>query len=59
MSLCYNASNKELQIINQKMEELGYDGHSGFSFGFTMRTMQYIANEGEERYKAIVMAKNL
>jgi hypothetical protein len=36
------------------MEELGYDGHSGASFGWTMRTMQYIANHGEKKYKEIV-----
>jgi hypothetical protein len=33
------------------MVELGYDGHSGCSFGYTMRIMQYIAKYGEEKYK--------
>ena len=33
----------EINIITNKMEELGYDGHSGSSFGWTMRQMQYIA----------------
>jgi hypothetical protein len=40
-----------ISIIYRKMEELGYDGHSGFSFGCTMRAMQYIAQHGEEKYK--------
>ena len=38
-------------IISKKMVELGYDGHSGCSFGCTMRAMQYIAQNGEEKYK--------
>ena len=37
-------------IISNKMVELGYDGHSGCSFGCTMRAMQYIAKNGEEKY---------
>lgn len=40
-----------LGIINNKMEELGYCGHSGASFGFTMRAMQYIAIYGEKKFK--------
>jgi hypothetical protein len=40
--------------IHKKMEKLGYDGHSGASFGWVMRTMQYIANHGEKKYKEIV-----
>lgn len=40
-----------LNTIHNKMIELGYDGHSGGSFGWTMRQMQYIANHGEEKYK--------
>jgi hypothetical protein len=39
------------KIIAEKMEELGYYGHSGASYGFTMRIMQYIANHGEKKYK--------
>jgi hypothetical protein len=38
-----------LKIIN-KMEELGYYGHSGCSFGVIMREMQYIAQNGEKEY---------
>ncbi len=44
------SSDNEITIITHKMEELGYNGHSGFSFGWTMRQMQYIAQYGEEQY---------
>jgi hypothetical protein len=38
---------EELRIINRHLE---YIGHSGFSFGWTMRTMQNIARLGEEKF---------
>jgi hypothetical protein len=41
-----------VDIISAKMVELGYNGHSGASFGYTMRRMQYIAINGEEKFKA-------
>lgn len=41
-----------VDIISAKMVELGYNGHSGSSFGYTMRRMQYIAINGEEKFKA-------
>jgi hypothetical protein len=41
-----------VDIINAKMVELGYNGHSGASFGYTMRRMQYLAKNGEEKFKA-------
>ena len=44
------SNDKEIWIITKKMEELGYDGHSGASFGWTMRQIQYIAKNGEEKY---------
>ena len=44
----------EIDIITYKMVELGYKGHSGFSFGWTMRQMQIIAREGEKKYKLMV-----
>lgn len=43
-------NNKKVDIIYNKMEELGYKGHSGISFGITMRNMQYIARYGEEKF---------
>ena len=38
-------------LIMDKMVELGYTGHSGSSFGFIMRTMQYIAVNGLDQFK--------
>jgi hypothetical protein len=40
----------EIWRITDKMVELGYDGHSGFSFGWTMRQIQYIAKHGEKKF---------
>ena len=47
------SSDKEIKIISKKMEDLGYDGHSGSSFGITMRNMQFIALNGLEEHKKI------
>jgi hypothetical protein len=38
------------QIYN-KIEELGYYGHSGASFGYTLREIEYIAINGLEDYE--------
>ena len=47
----YMMSNRsEINRIGNKMIELGYNGHSGFSFGWTMRQIQYIAKHGEIKY---------
>jgi len=35
-----------------KMEELGYSGHSGSSFGWTMRMMEFLAKHGREAFLA-------
>ena len=43
--------NPEIRIISNKMSELGYNYHSGSSFGFTMREMQFIAQNGLEAHK--------
>ena len=45
------SSDKEIKIISDKMEELGYHGHSGASFGITMRNMQFIALNGLDEHK--------
>ena len=37
--------------IYKKMEQLGYYGHSGGSFGLVMREMQFIAKHGEKKFK--------
>lgn len=43
-------SDKQLNIIYTKIEDLGYTGHSGFTFGYTMRQIQYIAQHGEQQF---------
>ena len=43
---------KEVSRIYGKIEELGYYGHSGGSFGWTMRQMQTIAKYGEAQFEA-------
>lgn len=45
------SSAPEIYRISDKMTELGYDGHSGCSFGWTIRQMQIIAREGEQLFK--------
>jgi len=40
----------EIWRITDKMAELGYNYHSGCSFGWTMRQLQEIAQHGEQRY---------
>ena len=45
------SSDPRINIIGNKMVELGYGGHSGSSFGWTMRNMQYLARYGEEEFK--------
>lgn len=46
----WNNDNR-LNTIYEKIEELGCTGHSGGSFAFTMRAMQYIAKHGENVYR--------
>ena len=43
--------NPEITIILNKMSELGYGCHSGSSFSWTMREMQFIAQNGLEAHK--------
>jgi hypothetical protein len=52
------SNDPRVNIIYNKIEELGYTGHSGASFGFTMRTMQYIANYGERKFREEQLAQN-
>jgi hypothetical protein len=49
---------EELRAINRHLE---YNGHSGFSFGWTMRTMQNIARLGEEGFiqACLALPKNV
>ena len=42
--------------IYNKIEELGYQGHSGSSFGCTLRDMQIIAQKGEKEYRKMYLS---
>jgi hypothetical protein len=42
-----------IDIITEKMIEFGYNGHSGSSFGCTMRNMQYLVQNGEDKFKKL------
>lgn len=39
-----------VSTVMKKMSELGYDGHSGGSFGWTMRSMEFLAKNGKEAF---------
>ena len=52
------SSDPEINIITKKMEELGYDGHSGSSFGWTLRQMQHIAQHGEDDFMDTYITNN-
>jgi len=41
--------------ITQAMSDLGYNGHSGASFGLVLREMQFIAQNGIESYRAMYL----
>ena len=45
------SNDPRIEVISEKMVELGYNGHSGISFGSTMRNMQYLAQHGENKFK--------
>jgi hypothetical protein len=44
------STHPRVSAIYAKMEELGYYGHSGASFGNIMREIQFIALYGEQEY---------
>lgn len=46
----WSADNR-INKIYYKIEELGYTGHSGCSFGITIRNMQFIAQYGEKEFR--------
>ncbi len=46
------SSNPMVKSISDNMITLGYNGHSGASFGWTMRTMEYLAKHGKEAFLA-------
>lgn len=47
------SNDSRLYEISSMMKKLGYDGHSGSSFGWTMRSMQYIARNGLDKFKLL------
>ena len=47
------SNDPRIDEITEKMIEFGYDGHSGSSFGCTMRNMQYLVQNGEEKFKKL------
>ena len=49
---CFMFTNDErVNKIYKKIEELGYEGHSGGSFSYTMRLMEFIAKNSFEDFK--------
>jgi hypothetical protein len=51
-SFMFSDSSEVVRIYN-KIEQLGYRGHSGASFGCIMRSMQYIATYGLDAFVSI------
>ena len=45
------SDDNRVTLIGEKIVQLGYAGHSGSSFGFTLRVMQYIARNGYTAYR--------
>lgn len=44
------SNNPAVSKIITKMSELGYDGHSGCSFAWTMRQMEFLAKNGKQAF---------
>jgi hypothetical protein len=47
------SNDPRIDTISKKMIEFGYNGHSGTSFGSTMRNMQYLVQNGEDEFKKL------
>jgi len=45
------SSDSEVVKIYAKIEQLGYREHSGSSFGYIMRAMQYIGKNGYDKFR--------
>jgi hypothetical protein len=45
------SSAPEVGRISSRISQLGYGGHSGASFGFTMRAMEYIGKNGLDKFQ--------
>ena len=44
------SNSRTVYTIMTKMSQLGYDGHSGCSFGWTMRHMEFLAKNGKQAF---------
>lgn len=51
------SSDSEVVKIYAKIEQLGYREHSGSSFGCIMRAMQYIGQNGYDKFKENYLAR--
>lgn len=47
----FSYSDKRIFDISNKMEELGYNGHSGNSFIYVIMNMRLLSRIGYEKYK--------
>ena len=47
------SNDPRINEISEKMIEFGYNDHSGNSFGYTMRNMQYLIRNGEDEFKKL------
>jgi len=45
--------------ISKNMVALGYDGHSGGSYGWTMRCMEHLAKNGKEAFLDMCVSNGL
>ena len=45
--------------ISKNMVALGYDGHSGGSYGWTMRCMEHLAKNGKKAFLSMCVSNNL
>ena len=45
--------------ISRNMVTLGYDGHSGSSYGWTMRCMEHLAKNGKDAFLSMCVSNNL
>lgn len=45
--------------ISKNMVSLGYDNHSGNSYGWTMRCMEYLAKNGKDAFLSMCVSSNL
>uniref|UniRef100_A0A6C0K4H3 Uncharacterized protein n=1 Tax=viral metagenome TaxID=1070528 RepID=A0A6C0K4H3_9ZZZZ len=50
------SEDQEVHRIYAKIEQLGYNGHSGCSFGCTLRAMKFIAQNGYDKFREDYLA---